>query len=655
MVAPGGNANRGGNGKAPLTMILPRLVCFIGGMASKVALHLFERITRSYGSLTGPFGFVIFDSAKELDPSRLNGMEARFVYMRPISLNRLRDLTPPPRFSLVHLQNLDTCVDEGSPGAGSKPNVGYCFAMVHLPALLGVLAKMVGTLVHPRLEARTNEDVRFGGRRVDLTRLHVDLFAGHGGTSSMGIFAICECLREWLSRQDRPFHISGRFLLASGHVSLPQSIQPILHRNMAIQMSYMDAVQSGSPTVTRQMALLTDGAIHGNSGRLFEETVLYGQCAGQCLGAEDFTRTVADSYFHELSGMAGKLRFDDIGDGADIMLGGDSGQKLRLFADEVGHVDLVTGGIVFAEVSHWDGGLIQGSVLERIRTKNGSLGADLVNQRQDRRGYGINQVSVRNGDLMSHITGDRIKEIKVENGDATVYVTVTSDAVTLGRYEAFDRLSVRGGDLLGAYVHLEPGALMKRLEVKEARRTGGNVTGPVHITANLGRAFVSNDVVVNSWEIAENLGELKVKGLVSSAAGVSSIRTGGGIRKVELGSIQDVDILAGISSVVDRKATNAADFVNLVAIERFRIKGLPGPRPRPRFMINSFVSASTFGKFNLLNSDFPTSGLYVLSQGGAEIDRIVHKDTENKSDNFVYPPKPNQVFGGPAGFINLVV
>jgi len=41
-------------------------------------------------------------------------------------------------------------------------------------------------------------------------------------------------------------------------------------------------------------------------------------------------------------------------------------------------------------------------------------------------------------------------------------------------------------------------------------------------------------------------------------------------------------------------------------------------------------------------------------RGGDEIQKITHKDTVEAGQNWVFPPKPGQLFGGPGAFINIL-
>jgi len=354
----------------------------------------------------------------------------------------------------------------------------------------------------------------------------------------------------------------------------------------------------------------------------------------------------------ELSGAAGNLRFDDIVDGADILLGGDSGQRLRLKADQVGNVNLTTGGIIAsATVNGWVAGTLTGSVLQSV-VSNGFFGADLVNLRVNRVGYGVKKLAVKNGHLVTTITGDRVKAVNVLKGNAMVNAILTTDAITLDGRTAFDALSIRGGDLLGLNVQMAPGTLMRKLSVLPLGGNGGNVTGAVNLTGSLGSAVIGRGVNTAGWNIGEQLGNLTVKRTVQGTVGPAAIRTGGGMGTVKVGAVNQVDFQAGINPAAGRTATNPGDFLTLETIGAFKVTGLPG-RPKPRFMTDSNVSAASLGTSNLRNVQFADSGLYVLGAGGDEIGKITYKDTTDPTQNWTYPPKPGQVFGGPGGFINI--
>ncbi|MHC4717519.1 MAG: hypothetical protein ACYS5V_11150, partial [Planctomycetota bacterium] len=379
-----------------------------------------------------------------------------------------------------------------------------------------------------------------------------------------------------------------------------------------------------------------------------------GSITGRGTGAKAITALRSDLVGAgvELSGIVHNMKFDDIVDGANIQLGGESGQRTRLKADQVGAVNLTTSGIVASvKVGAWITGTITGTVLESI-VSNGLFGADLVNLRVNRGGYGVKKVLVKKGNLVTTITSDRINTVTVVKGDASVNAIVTTDAVMLDGRTAFEALNVRGGDLLVLNVQMEPGTIMTKLAVTPLGGQGGNVTGMVTLMGSLGKAIVGNSVTTMGWNISENLGGLTVKRTVQGFMMPAAIRTGGSMGVVKLGAVNQVDFLAGINWLAGRKATNPGDFLTLETIQAFKITGLPG-KPKPRFMTDSNVSAASLGTSNLKNVQFADSALYVLGQGGAEIGKIVHKDTLDPTLNFVYPPKPGQVFGGPAGFINI--
>jgi hypothetical protein len=364
----------------------------------------------------------------------------------------------------------------------------------------------------------------------------------------------------------------------------------------------------------------------------------------------------------DLAGALGLLKLDDIVNGTTLSIGGDSGQRLCLYADQVGVVDLTTAGILSRlRVRAWAGGTLQATVFENLATTAGAFAADLVNvrvQRTDVRnvltGYGLKCLSV-NGPLTSNILVDRAHMIRVTGGDAQVDVTVISDDVTLDGRSAFGSISVTGGDLVDSTFTLEPGTRMEAINVRARGGVGGNVRGALGVTGSLGAATVARDVVTTGWDIGEALGRLSVKGTVRAAAGTAAIRTGGGMAGAIVGAIQSVDLLAGIDPAAGRTPTAAADFLAPVAIGMLKVTGVrAGPGPKPRFMIDCNLAAASIGTATLMNCAFAGSAVHVLDQGGAEIERITHRDTVDRSRSWVYPPRPNQVGGPPAGFINQV-
>ena len=334
----------------------------------------------------------------------------------------------------------------------------------------------------------------------------------------------------------------------------------------------------------------------------------------------------------------GKLVLDDVHDGAALHLGGRSGRTLRFVADEVGNVDLITGRhVTKVKVASWKDGLIEGSVLDTVMAWRGPFGADIVNTRRTLTSYGVRDVKIH-GDAVIGITGDRVRSIQVVDGDATVDVTVTSDAVTLDGRSAVKRFMVRGGNVLGANFDIQEGTLVQRIDVRKSNGTGGNVNGTVNVTAALGDTFIEGDLVTAGWTVGEQMGGFVVRGIARAVAGTAAVRSGGGMGAVRLGAVEHLDFLAGIRSKVDRRASAADDFMTPAMIESIKIRGLEIPKgePVPRFMQDAFFSASSMGIVRIKNAESGSTGLNVLDSGGSELVSVKHKDTQDPAMNILY-------------------
>ncbi len=386
----------------------------------------------------------------------------------------------------------------------------------------------------------------------------------------------------------------------------------------------------------------------------------------------------------ELTGALLNLRIDDINDGADILLAGESGQRMRMRAGEVGNVNLTTNTkLDLVNTKGWAGGTIQGSVLGRLTIK-GDFGADLVNKRVSRLGYGLGSLKVI-GNATSNITADRIQSINVTGGDAMFNIDVITDGVTLDRKVAFGSLTVVGGNLIGANIVLEPHSLpemnpytlLKRLSVRASRgkggdilgglnivdgslgsvNVGGDVHGAVNIDGNLKRAVVRGDVNTTGWQIGGEIGSLTTKGTFrSSQAGVAKLRSGGSIGKLTLGAIENVDVFAGIHAAAGRFAANSGDFNTPGAsIGSINIKGYRTKKGQlaPRFVVNSNFSAASMGRVKMTNIDLATSGVHVLG-GGDEIKSLSHRDKVDKARSFRYPGKAGVISVDAAAFVDIV-
>ncbi len=353
----------------------------------------------------------------------------------------------------------------------------------------------------------------------------------------------------------------------------------------------------------------------------------------------------------DLAGGLGKLTVDDIRDGADLLIGGESGRRLTVTADEVGTVDLRTGRrIERLKVSSWAGGTVEGSTLDSVVASHGPFGADLLNTRRTKTEYGIRDVSIR-GDLTTNISADRVRSIKVINGDARVNVTVSSDAATLFGRTAVGSFSVKGGDVLGADFELHPGTLLARFDVRAVRGVGGNVVGAVNVSGDLGDTFIAGDLQTSGWIVSGSMGDFVVVGVAEAAGASAAVRAGGDMGAIVLGAVRHVDFLAGVSAV-GRHATSSGEF-NGSTIGSVRVTGAKMAKgaPIPRFVEDSYFSAAAIGQVKMVNADFGSSGLY-LDEDPTRIGWLVHRDTEDDQLSFVWPSRKGAFL--PPGFVNVL-
>ena len=172
----------------------------------------------------------------------------------------------------------------------------------------------------------------------------------------------------------------------------------------------------------------------------------------------------------------------------------------------------------------------------------------------------------------------------------------------------------------------------------------------------LGLASIRGDLANSRWEVNGEIGRLMVIG----KADHSSVRSTGGMGAVMLGATESSDFLAGVKDGLGRCAGDHDDFEDPSA--RIGLIIILGLRPAlgqeaPRyFFCDSNFSAGCFGTVILLNGDFETgqSGIHACdAEGDCEIRLATHRDTIT-GKRWFWPPRPNQVFDGPADFIHIL-
>ncbi|MDY6913795.1 MAG: Ig-like domain-containing protein [Planctomycetota bacterium] len=178
------------------------------------------------------------------------------------------------------------------------------------------------------------------------------------------------------------------------------------------------------------------------------------------------------------------------------------------------------------------------------------------------------------------------------------------------------------------------------------------------ILQTLGTARIAADMVDCLWEIAGGMGNLTVNGTARD----NTVRTAGSMGNLVFGAVENSDFLAGCAEGVGRHAEAREDFVNLLAgINLVRIRGfrMPWGAPRPRLVTNSNFSAATFGNVRLMNVDYDNGGdafgLFACDLGpGREIQSVRHRDTEDASQNWNWPPAGGEVFDHPDLAIEII-
>jgi hypothetical protein len=186
------------------------------------------------------------------------------------------------------------------------------------------------------------------------------------------------------------------------------------------------------------------------------------------------------------------------------------------------------------------------------------------------------------------------------------------------------------------------------LKSSGAFEAGLELSGLASAKSALGSVVVSGDLANAYWDVAGNVGKVKLAGWVND----SCLRATGSIAGISVGGAHHSDFMAGISELAARKADQLVFFENpAAAIGSFKVKGLKVPRGQtpPRFFVDSNVSAAQLGAVSLLNVDFNNGstlfGLYArLTGSGKEIKSVRCADSLDRNLNFTWPPRKDVTF-----------
>ncbi len=295
------------------------------------------------------------------------------------------------------------------------------------------------------------------------------------------------------------------------------------------------------------------------------------------------------------------LTLDDIFDDADIEIGGTSGRRVTLTADRVGDVDWVSARLLDLTVSSWDDGTIQASGFGEVVATDGGFGADLINTRESRGGYGLRLLSVTGGDLVTNIQSDRIQTVNVTDGNATLNVRISPDVQALRSPIVLGALNVTGGDLLSANILLEPGMGVGRMTIADDNGVGGNVVGTVNIVGSLGVGSVSGDAT-GTWALGW-AGRLTIDGELSADIGFwDADAKGVSVKKLKVGSIRNASV-------------GMPGGAGTVQVGQWVEGGLPSSVPvvfSPQALSAAWVGKLTTGKGGDFQADLILSGDGVL-------------------------------------------
>ncbi|NLF30950.1 MAG: hypothetical protein GX591_08700 [Planctomycetes bacterium] len=165
----------------------------------------------------------------------------------------------------------------------------------------------------------------------------------------------------------------------------------------------------------------------------------------------------------------------------------------------------------------------------------------------------------------------------------------------------------------------------------------------------LGAATITGDLLEGSrWDVqAGQTGLVNVGGTVRQ----SVLRFADNVGSIIVGATDGSDFGAGVALGVLTADRHALVDAPQAIIGSFTVKGLPVPKGQAvgRFFADSFISAG-IGTLNLLNWD-GQGGLYGPADG---IGRVVHRDTADRSNTWIWPAPPKQVSADPDDFVHLL-
>jgi len=371
------------------------------------------------------------------------------------------------------------------------------------------------------------------------------------------------------------------------------------------------------------------------------------------------------------AGYVGALLVREVRGGADLVMPGTGATKgITIACDYMADVDVSVGSwLKDLSASEWIGGSLQAPRVGNLTTKgrkpnpklsisrlDGNLQADLVLGGPAVSGVVLgslnvlacldrSNLSVTGQDARSGASVNSLKAGRV--GNVGVTATGGIGAVAVGQWIS--------GTITAGWLGSLATAANQKLGLT------GNFGADLVLTGaglpakkpTLGSAKIAGNLLAGTeWDIRAGFaGALTVAGTVDHGL----IRSAGDIVSLVMGASNRSDFGAGVdfNLLEANRHVNVGDVTNTptgtiktMTVTGWKVKTI---QPIPRFFVNSNISAGV-GRLNLLNWD-GLGGLFAPSGG---VKTIRHKDTADKSNNWVWPAPPRQISSGPDEFINII-
>ena len=246
------------------------------------------------------------------------------------------------------------------------------------------------------------------------------------------------------------------------------------------------------------------------------------------------------------------LTLRDIEDGSDITLGGETTDRLTMVAGEVGDVDLTFPGILHeATVVDWADGVIDVNYIVTLRTTSGDFGADLVLSGADASGCSLGSAIIA-GDLTADtwtIPGSA-RRVHVE-GDASTDLDLTGDLGWMfKRRRGGQRRWYAQGLWVGGHLNgnVDVDGDLIRMDV------GGDVTGDIDAGGNIGVAYRRRSGARVRWITMGITCGGRLTGDVQAGGNVVRIETGGDVTGA-------VDITGDLGVALRQRSRNSTRWI----------------------------------------------------------------------------------------------